>query len=359
MAASTASRVSGRTAAASLSTRETVWCDTPARGRHVGHRRRTRAGVHVGDPSAGADSSTVLLRAGGKWAGRARSTAGPGPLPGPRCMSAITSRSRTLRRRRRMQPCWSPRRSARSPTGRASRRSPSARIRDGAPAHGARPRGDRRTPAGARRATAAFVDVVLGLAAASDYAAPTNPFLGSTVGRYANRIAGARFTLDGTEHRLVANEGDTCLHGGPGGFHSRQWLVVAATADTLELELVSPTGDQGFPGEVRARGPLRGDRRHGHHRAPGRDRHPHRRQPDQPHLLQPRRPRHGRRPPPRGGGRRVPPGRRPVDPHGLPRTGAGQPVRLPRRRRARQPGGVVTPAGAPGGRHRPRLRARG
>jgi len=96
------------------------------------------------------------------------------------------------------------------------------------------------------------VDVALGLAAASDYVAPTNPFLGSTVGRYANRIAGARFTLDGTEHRLVANEGDTCLHGGPGGFHSRQWLAVAATADTLELELVSPTGDQGFPGEVRA-----------------------------------------------------------------------------------------------------------
>ena len=96
------------------------------------------------------------------------------------------------------------------------------------------------------------VDAALGLAAAADYAAPTNPFLGSTVGRYANRIAGARFTLDGTEHRLVANEGDTCLHGGPGGFHSRQWLVVAATADTLELEVVSPTGDQGFPGEVRA-----------------------------------------------------------------------------------------------------------
>jgi aldose 1-epimerase len=97
------------------------------------------------------------------------------------------------------------------------------------------------------------VDVVLGLAAASDYAAETNPFLGATVGRYANRIAGSRFTLDGTEHRLVPNEGTTCLHGGPGGFHSRQWLAVAATSDTLELELVSPDGDQGFPGRVRAR----------------------------------------------------------------------------------------------------------
>ena len=171
------------------------------------------------------------------------------------------------------------------------------------------------------------VDVTLGLAAASDYAAPTNPFLGSTVGRYANRIAGARFTLDGTEHRLVANEGDTCLHGGPGGSTpgSGWWWRPRPTPRARARE---PDGDQGFPASCTRWSATR-VRRHGHHRAPGRDRHPHRRKPDQPHLLQPRRPRHGRRPPPRGGGQRVPPGRCPVDSHGLPRTGAGQPVRLP------------------------------
>lgn len=97
-----------------------------------------------------------------------------------------------------------------------------------------------------------LADVALGLRAAADYLAPGNPYLGATVGRYANRIDGSRFTLDGTEHQLVPNEGDTCLHGGPRGFHSRRWLAVAAGADHLELELVSPDGDQGFPGELRA-----------------------------------------------------------------------------------------------------------
>ena len=98
-----------------------------------------------------------------------------------------------------------------------------------------------------------FVDVALGLATARDYAAPTNPYLGSTVGRYANRIGDATFTLDGVRHDLAPNEGTTCLHGGPGGFHSRQWSLVAADDTSLELQLVSTDGDQGFPGEVTAR----------------------------------------------------------------------------------------------------------
>ncbi len=98
-----------------------------------------------------------------------------------------------------------------------------------------------------------FVDVALGLATAGDYAAPTNPYLGATVGRYANRIGDATFTLDGVRHDLAPNEGTTCLHGGPGGFHSRQWSLVAADDTSLELQLVSADGDQGFPGEVTAR----------------------------------------------------------------------------------------------------------
>lgn len=98
-----------------------------------------------------------------------------------------------------------------------------------------------------------FVDVALGLASASEYAAPTNPYLGSTVGRYANRIGDATFILDGVRHDLAPNEGTTCLHGGPGGFHSRQWSLVAADDTSFELQLVSADGDQGFPGEVTAR----------------------------------------------------------------------------------------------------------
>ena len=62
-----------------------------------------------------------------------------------------------------------------------------------------------------------FADVVLGLAAAADYASPTNPYLGATVGRYANRIAGARFTLDGTRHELARQRGHHLPARRPGG----------------------------------------------------------------------------------------------------------------------------------------------
>ena len=78
-------------------------------------------------------------------------------------------------------------------------------------------------------------------------------YVGATVGRYANRIAGSRFELDGREVRVEPNEGEHCLHGGPDGFDRRLWEVVAHTDDEVVLELVSPDGDQGFPGEVTAR----------------------------------------------------------------------------------------------------------
>lgn len=78
------------------------------------------------------------------------------------------------------------------------------------------------------------------------------PYCGVVVGRYANRVAGARFDLDGAPHRLVANEGVSTLHGGPDGFDRRTWTVVAHDADRLLLQLVSPDGDQGFPGTLAA-----------------------------------------------------------------------------------------------------------
>ena len=76
-------------------------------------------------------------------------------------------------------------------------------------------------------------------------------YLGASVGRFANRIAGARFRLDGVEHRVDANEPPNLLHGGAGGFHSRVWDVLGSGPDWVEFGLVSPDGDQGFPGEVR------------------------------------------------------------------------------------------------------------
>jgi aldose 1-epimerase len=82
-----------------------------------------------------------------------------------------------------------------------------------------------------------------------------NPHLGGIAGRYANRIAGAAFELDGVRHRLVPNEGPNQLHGGPVGFDRREWSL-ATHADERSaravLGLVSDDGDQGFPGRVEA-----------------------------------------------------------------------------------------------------------
>ncbi len=101
------------------------------------------------------------------------------------------------------------------------------------------------------------VEVVLGYADLADHVAVPPDFHGAVVGRWANRIAFSRFTIDGTTYELDANEGTTCLHGGPDGFHRRTWSAVEAGDDHLVLELVSPDGDAGFPGRLVARATYR------------------------------------------------------------------------------------------------------
>ena len=106
-------------------------------------------------------------------------------------------------------------------------------------------------------------DVHLGLpdlAAYEDRA--RNPHLGATIGRYANRIAGARFTLDGHDYFLVANNGPNTLHGGPDGWDRQVWDLLDTASDdgsagdadggTAVFRLASPDGDEGFPGRVTA-----------------------------------------------------------------------------------------------------------
>lgn len=75
-------------------------------------------------------------------------------------------------------------------------------------------------------------------------------YFGATVGRLANRVGGAGFTLDGVEYRLAANEGGNQLHGGPGGFSEQVWDVAETGAEHAVLRLTSPDGDQGYPGTV-------------------------------------------------------------------------------------------------------------
>lgn len=78
-------------------------------------------------------------------------------------------------------------------------------------------------------------------------------YLGATIGRYANRIAGGRFSLDGKEYQLSKNNNGNLLHGGVKGFDKKIWkaAVVQGTENpSLELTLISPDGEEGFPGNL-------------------------------------------------------------------------------------------------------------
>ena len=92
-------------------------------------------------------------------------------------------------------------------------------------------------------------DVVLGFPDLDGYLAHPEPFLGALIGRYANRIAGARFPLDGVTYALAPNNGPNSLHGGERGFDKRVWDVTAV-GHGLRLTRVSPHGEEGFPGRL-------------------------------------------------------------------------------------------------------------
>jgi aldose 1-epimerase len=95
------------------------------------------------------------------------------------------------------------------------------------------------------------VNVVLGLTTLEDYLTRSRYF-GAVVGRYGNRIAGGRFTLDGVEHRLPLNNGPNSLHGGDHGFDRKVWTISEATGSSVTLTVISPDGDQGYPGTLTA-----------------------------------------------------------------------------------------------------------
>src|SRR5688500_3066017 len=94
-------------------------------------------------------------------------------------------------------------------------------------------------------------DIVLGHDTPAEYEA-VQDFLGVTVGRYANRIAGGRFTLDGQTFQLPLNNDANSLHGGGKGFDRVNWRVRSVQGGSVVLEHISPEGDSGYPGEVTA-----------------------------------------------------------------------------------------------------------
>lgn len=92
-------------------------------------------------------------------------------------------------------------------------------------------------------------DVVLGYDDAAGYETGTS-FLGATVGRNANRLKDSSFCLNGREYHLTPNEGCNNLHSGPDVFRTRLWDTVQESESSVTFRLLSPAGDQGFPGNA-------------------------------------------------------------------------------------------------------------
>lgn len=96
-----------------------------------------------------------------------------------------------------------------------------------------------------------YEDVVLGYESIDRYLNNTGErFLGTVVGRYANRIANGKFDIDGVTYTLPQNNGPNCLHGGLKGVDSVVWDVDNVSKNEIELSYISPDGDEGFPGTL-------------------------------------------------------------------------------------------------------------
>ncbi|WP_083940957.1 aldose epimerase family protein [Pseudoduganella violaceinigra] len=96
------------------------------------------------------------------------------------------------------------------------------------------------------------VDLVLGFDTGEEYERDTS-YMGALVGRFANRIAGGQFELDGKTFQLGQNEGPHHLHGGEAGFHKQMWQASASVEDDrarLNLYRLSPAGEEGYPGSL-------------------------------------------------------------------------------------------------------------
>jgi aldose 1-epimerase len=96
-------------------------------------------------------------------------------------------------------------------------------------------------------------NVVLGYADLEDYRRQPPRYYGAVAGRYANRIAGGRFTLDGETFQLTTNEGGNSLHSGPDGFDQQVWTVETRSETAVTFRLDTPHGWNGFPGDLTAR----------------------------------------------------------------------------------------------------------
>ncbi|WP_372807528.1 aldose epimerase family protein [Pontiella sp.] len=93
-------------------------------------------------------------------------------------------------------------------------------------------------------------DLVCGFDDMVGYQSEANPYFGACCGRYANRIAKGKFTLDGVEYSLAINNGPNGLHGGTVGFDKKVWDA-AMVGDSVKMTLISPDGEEGYPGTLK------------------------------------------------------------------------------------------------------------
>lgn len=95
------------------------------------------------------------------------------------------------------------------------------------------------------------VDVVLGFDTPEEYLSSSEPFFGTAIGRYGNRIANGKFSLESKTYDLPINNGKNTLHGGPGGFHNVNWTVIESDESHIVFSYVSKDGEEGFPGNLK------------------------------------------------------------------------------------------------------------
>ncbi len=98
--------------------------------------------------------------------------------------------------------------------------------------------------------TGKMTDVVVGFKSIDDYVNSTEPYFGATIGRYGNRIAKGKFSLDGKQYTLFTNNGANTLHGGKKGYQSVVWDANKLNDSTLELTYLSKDMEEGFPGNL-------------------------------------------------------------------------------------------------------------
>jgi aldose 1-epimerase len=95
-----------------------------------------------------------------------------------------------------------------------------------------------------------LVDIVTGYNSIGEYLKSGEPYFGAAIGRYGNRIANGKFSLDGVEYQLAQNNGPNSLHGGLGGFHAVVWDARKIDNQNIELTYLSKHMEEGFPGNL-------------------------------------------------------------------------------------------------------------